>query len=87
MANYSAIFIGGGNTFKLLKGIKDRGAFSKLKDFINNNGIIFGGSAGAIILCALPEEDTIFINGENIEVIGNRPYYVFKNGERKEENI
>ena len=141
--NYSAIFIGGGNTYKLLKGIKDSRVFGKLKEFINNDGIVFGGSAGAIIfgkdldacklddtnyvnledtegfdvlngislLChytnrnidkdkqsteyllsisnnreiwALPEEDTVFINGENIEVIGNRLYYIFNNGERTE---
>lgn len=47
--NFSAIFIGGGNTFKLLKGLKDSGAFEKIKEYINNEGIIFGGSAGAII--------------------------------------
>ena len=141
--NYSAIFIGGGNTYKLLKGIKDSRVFGKLKEFISNDGIVFGGSAGAIIfgkdldacklddtnyvnledtegfdvlngislLChytnrnidkdkqsteyllsisnnreiwALPEEDTVFINGENIEVIGNRLYYIFNNGERTE---
>ena len=29
--DYCAIFIGGGNTFKLLKGIKDSGAFEKLR--------------------------------------------------------
>ena len=48
--NYSAIFIGGGNTFKLLKGIKDSGSFDKIKNYIEQDGIIFGGSAGAIIL-------------------------------------
>lgn len=34
--NYCALFIGGGNTYKLLKGIKDSGAFEKIKEFINN---------------------------------------------------
>ncbi len=48
--NYSAIFIGGANTYKLLKGIKESGAFTKIKDYIDHNGIVFGGSAGAIIL-------------------------------------
>lgn len=47
--NYSAIFIGGGNTYKLLKGIKESGAFEKIKNYIENDGIIIGGSAGAVI--------------------------------------
>lgn len=50
LENYSALFIGGGNTFKLLKDLKDSGSFEKIKVFIDNNGIVFGGSAGAIIL-------------------------------------
>ena len=48
--DYSFIFIGGGNTCRLLKGLKDSGAFSKLKDYILDNGIVFGGSAGAVIM-------------------------------------
>lgn len=139
--NYCAIFIGGGNTYKLLKGIKNSGAFNKIKEYIENGGIVYGGSAGAIIfgydinsclamdandvnlddtkgfnvingksifahytnehtkeahikfksylsnyslnnedVIALPEEDTIFINGDEITIIGNRPYYVFNKG-------
>lgn len=31
---------------------------------------------------ALPEEDSIVIDGNNIIIIGERDYYVFKNGER-----
>ena len=46
---YSFIFIGGGNTYKLLKGIKDNGIFEKIVDYLNNDGIIIGGSAGAVI--------------------------------------
>ena len=141
--NYSAIFIGGGNTFKLLKGLKDSGAFLKIRDYIEHDGIVFGGSAGAIIfgydinsclpmdknevnlkdtkgfnvlnglslfahytnqkdqakteeltralqeytinheqVIALPEEDTIFINGDEIQVIGNKDYYRFRIGAR-----
>ena len=138
---YSALFIGGGNTFKLLKGLKETRCFEKIKEYIDNDGIVFGGSAGAIIfgedintcrfadknevglldtkgfnvlngislLChytnqnaertkintdyltglskdrkiiALPEEDTMFINGKSIEIIGTRPYYEFENGIR-----
>lgn len=47
--DYSAIFIGGGNTYKLLKGIKDNGIFEKINEYLNNGGIVIGCSAGAII--------------------------------------
>ncbi len=136
--NYSSIFIGGGNTFKLLYDLKRTGAFEKIRDYLNNDGVVFGGSAGTIIfgenlnscklddtndvgleditgfnilngisfLChytnrtkekdeeskkyllelsknskiiALPEEDTLYINNGDIEVIGEKPYYLFEN--------
>ena len=139
--NYSAIFIGGGNTYKLLKGIKDNGIFNKIVDYLNKDGIVIGCSAGSIIfgydidsilimddndvnlkdtkgfnildgksifahytneyteeghlkfkkyleeysikheeVIALPEEDTLYINDNEIEVLGDRPYYKFQNG-------
>lgn len=143
--DYCAIFIGGGNTFKLLNDLKKSRAFEKIQEFINNNGIVFGGSAGAIIfgknlkscaldddntvnledisgfdvlngysiLChytnrtkekdeeskeyllnlskeekiiALPEEDTIFINDNDMQVIGTKPYYIFENNTIQEKN-
>ena len=143
LTDYSAIFIGGGNTFKLLYELKASGAFDRIKRYIEQDGIVFGGSAGAIIfgeslascalddanhvglrdtagfnvlngislLChytnqteekdrkntaylielskqfkviALPEEDTLLINGSTIEVIGTKPYYYFENGIRIE---
>lgn len=46
---YDAVYIGGGNTFKLLKRIREGGLNSKLIDFYKKGGRIFGGSAGAII--------------------------------------
>lgn len=138
--DYSFLFIGGGNTFKLLHDLKKCGAFENILDYINNNGIVFGGSAGAIIfgkdleackiadknevnlkdingfdilngislLChytnqtpekdakskqyllelsqhrtsvALPEETTLYINDNDIEVIGSKPYYIFDKGQ------
>lgn len=153
--NYCALFIGGGNTYKLLKGIKDSGAFEKIKEFVNNGGIVIGGSAGAVIfgydidiistmdpndvlltdtkgfnvmngisifphytnkksklseeenlarlnnftnaiksfsmikgdVIAIPEEDAIFVNDGELEILGNRPFYYFKKGESKELNF
>lgn len=144
--DYSLIFIGGGNTFKLLFDLKESNCFEKIMQYVNNNGLIFGGSAGAIIfgqdlescilddknevdlkdikgfdvlngvsfLChytnrtiekdnestryllelskrkkiiALPEEVTLFINDNKLEVIGTRSYYLFDKGIRKKINI
>lgn len=45
----SGVFIGGGNTYKLLKSLKDTLAFENLKEYVENNGLIMGGSAGALI--------------------------------------
>jgi dipeptidase E len=48
-SDYAAIFIGGGNTYKLLKELKETAAFEKLINYVNNGGIVYGGSAGSII--------------------------------------
>ena len=144
-SDYSVVFIGGGNTYKLLKELKECGAFEQLRTYLEQGGVAFGGSAGAIIfgedlescnlddpnevgltdtagmnvlqgvslLChftsrekeederskeylleiskhrrvlALPEEVTIFVNDDTIEVIGERPYYAFENGRMLKQN-
>lgn len=140
----SGVFIGGGNTYQLLKGLKETNAFENLKDYIENDGLVMGGSAGALIfsecidtclkdgleiqscndenkvglentngfnlikgysilphykknteqyeniktrverllkegykLVCLPEETSLWVNGENVKVIGGRPAEVF----------
>lgn len=144
LSHFGGIFIGGGNTYKLLHELKESGAFLKLGEYLKGGGPVFGGSAGAIIfgkdigtckyadenltglsdtaglnvlsgislLChygnedgeitqrhtehllalsrqghdilALPEEDTVVLNGESAEVMGTRPYYLFKEGRQAE---
>lgn len=49
LSDYSVVFIGGGNTYKLLKDLKECGAFDKLRTYLEQGGVAFGGSAGAII--------------------------------------
>ena len=46
---YSLIYIGGGNTYKLLNGFKSTKTYDKLKKYISNNGIVYGSSAGTVI--------------------------------------
>lgn len=45
-----AMYIGGGNTFKLLNDIKRSGFIDVLEKFILSGRVVYGGSAGAIIL-------------------------------------
>ena len=64
-SNYCAIFIGGGNTYKLLNDINKYSNKEKIIKYLNDDGIIFGGSAGAIIFgkdincCLLDDENKV----------------------------
>ncbi len=49
LSNYSSIFIGGGNTYKLLKELQSNSNIEKIKKYLLDGGIVYGGSAGAII--------------------------------------
>jgi len=44
-----AIFIGGGNTFKLMQELRASNFLKILKKFLKNNNLVYGGSAGAVI--------------------------------------
>lgn len=50
MIKYGGIFIGGGNTFKLLRILRETGFEEKLKKLVTETDIpVIGGSAGALI--------------------------------------
>lgn len=48
--NYDGIYIGGGNTYKLLEVIKQTNFDQLLHEFLIKGGDVYGGSAGAIIM-------------------------------------
>jgi len=50
LRNVKGVFIGGGNTYKLLKMLKDTKAFENLRKFaLKKDTVVMGGSAGALI--------------------------------------
>ena len=50
LLHYGGVYIGGGNTYKLLKILKDLGFDKHLTKLLSETGIpVFGGSAGAVI--------------------------------------
>ncbi len=49
LKQYDAVYIGGGNTFYLLKTIRDSGFDKLLLRYLKDGGVYYGGSAGAII--------------------------------------
>lgn len=48
-ADTAAVFIGGGNTYKLLKELRENKFDRQLISYLDNGGIVYGGSAGAMI--------------------------------------
>lgn len=77
-SNYSAIFIGGGNPYKLLNEIKQHSNDHKIYNYLYNGGTIFGGSAGAIIFgkdincCLLEDKNDIGLkNTQGFNLLNN----------------
>ncbi|TMU87587.1 peptidase E [Bacillus sp. BHET2] len=50
LLEYSAVYIGGGNTFRLMNDLLRSNFYSLVKMYMNEGGIVYGGSAGAIIM-------------------------------------
>ncbi|MFV0625730.1 MAG: Type 1 glutamine amidotransferase-like domain-containing protein [Alphaproteobacteria bacterium] len=75
---YKAIYIGGGNTYKLLQFLCEHKLDEKLKLYEKEGGIIYGGSAGAIILGktikTVKEEKEFYPDNEALNLV--TPYTV-----------
>lgn len=50
LEDFGGIYCAGGNTFRLLKQLKECKADIKIKKYLENGGVYMGGSAGAIIV-------------------------------------
>ena len=77
LADYSFLFIGGGNTFRLLNEIKRVNMFEPIREYLRNGGTAFGGSAGAIVFgedlesCVLDDKNEVGLeDAEGFDVLG-----------------
>lgn len=70
LKNFDAVYIGGGNTYKLLQMIYEANFDKALTEFLRRGGNIYGGSAGAIIM------------GKNISIVNeeNDANYKYEKG-------
>ncbi len=50
LLEFSAVYIGGGNTYSLMNDFLRSNFHSLLQSFIKQGGVVYGGSAGAIIM-------------------------------------
>ena len=91
--DYAALYIGGGNTYKLLRDLKESGAFGKIRKYLTEeDGIVYGGSAGAIIFgkdldsCNTDDENEVgLIDHTGFNMIGGYSllcHYTSRNRER-----
>ena len=93
--DYAALYISGGNTYKLLKDLKESGAFGKIRKYLTEeDGIVYGGSAGAIIFgkdldsCNTDDENEVgLVDHSGFNMIGGYSllcHYTNRNRERTE---
>ena len=74
--DFDGIYIGGGNTYKLLQHIYDNNFDDALVSFLKDVGTIYGGSAGAIVLgkniaTVSGENDKNYKYNEGLSLIGD----------------
>lgn len=50
LEKFGGLYVGGGNTVKLLRDLRTSGFDSVITKFVSNGGVVYGGSAGAIIM-------------------------------------
>jgi dipeptidase E len=69
----TALYFGGGNSYKLLKLIMESGFYLKLKRFLDEGGIVYGTSAGAVIM---GKNISTYIDDEYLEVNKQKNYNI-----------
>lgn len=65
--DFAGVFIGGGNTYKLLKELKETVAFDWLKKYLQTDGVIYGCSAGAC-LCGHDIDSCLYMDPNDVKL-------------------
>ncbi|MBN1585522.1 Type 1 glutamine amidotransferase-like domain-containing protein [Candidatus Uhrbacteria bacterium] len=94
LRQFDAIYIGGGNTYKLLSAFRETGFDSAIKQYLDEGGTVYGGSAGAVIfgqtVRTVPEEnDRQYVHEAALGIIGRyslRCHYTSAEEQRIREN-
>lgn len=95
VADFTGVFIGGGNTYKLLKELKESPAFEWLKNYLQTDGVIYGCSAGAC-LCGHDIDSCLYMDPNDVklkDVAGLNAAFEFSiaahytNGDKKETEL
>ncbi|MDD5151364.1 MAG: Type 1 glutamine amidotransferase-like domain-containing protein [Flavobacterium sp.] len=93
LEEYSGVYIGGGNTYKLLNDLRISGFLKVLKSYVDSGGIVYGGSAGAIIfgkdISTANDEDQVKISDfKGLNKIGKFSIYChyFRKDKKKVED-
>jgi len=78
--SYDSIYVGGGNTFWLLNYFLSHDLKKKISQFINNGGVYYGGSAGAMILgkdirTVIEENDNNYSSFKGLNILKNYSIY------------
>ena len=80
------VYIGGGNTFTLLKHARD----SNLKDILKGNGLYIGSSAGSVIMCPdikiAEGSDENTVNLKDLNAFNEVDFYIFPHYEEIHES-
>ena len=76
LGKYAFIYIGGGNTWDLMSEVKETGFVTRLLEYCANGGIVYGGSAGAIILgkyiCTYDDENIVGLKDPSgLDILNN----------------
>lgn len=90
--NYNAVYVGGGNTYRLLMILEKTGMLDVLEKYIENGGIYYGGSAGAVIIgksLRTVEEENLenYSKHDGMDLINNLSIFPHFSDTKEQKNI